>query len=152
MTTSPLLLEMAYRAEISWGNALWCVSVDGAFTFLALWLLVKLVRWIPSRLECWLWRVAFVKMWLGLFWVGAIPLSVLPVPPLFTGRNALILSGPLPRYPQASPWTDPVAIVFLLWSIGTGFGAARIVRRRQGRRDLAEQRQSNCQCRSRGIP
>jgi beta-lactamase regulating signal transducer with metallopeptidase domain len=61
-----------------WGEAMWRACWQGGLALLAAWLVCRLFRKVPAGVQCWLWRVAYVKLLIALLWAGTVALPVLP--------------------------------------------------------------------------
>ena len=59
-----------------WASAMLRASWQGALVIIVIWLLCRIPS-IPARVQCWLWRLAFLKLILALIWVT--PLFELPI-------------------------------------------------------------------------
>lgn len=57
-------------------DALWRASWQGGLALLVVWGLCRLWRGMPSMVQVWLWRMAFVKLVLALCWPVSIPVLV----------------------------------------------------------------------------
>ena len=136
MTGLSPAFETMNWAGTSLNHAVWHATVDGALTIMVLWLVLRLVRCAPARLECWLWRAVVVKMLVSLVWSGAVVLPVLPVSLLPTGPNKADLSSPLYRHDHVSLFSGPSAALFLLWCIGMGVATFRTARAWSAARSL----------------
>jgi len=82
-------------AEI-WSKALWRVSWQGGLALMVVWMLCRFWPGLPARVQCWLWRLAYLKLMLAFFWANPVLLPVLspdheskPAPPI---RSAAIPS------------------------------------------------------------
>ena len=116
-------------------SSLWRASWQGALAFLFVWLLCRvLARRLAADTHCWLWRLSYVKLLVGLVWGGAVLLPLLvPAPPLppvaqpqflyapqHTDAEATattVASPPMPIGTEARPWLNwqtGVAAVYLL--------------------------------------
>lgn len=64
--------------------SLWRASWQGAIALTLIWIVCRaLARRLPADAHCWLWRLGYVKLLVGLLWGGAIFLPVLtPAPSL----------------------------------------------------------------------
>ena len=63
-------------------SSLWRASWQGALALvLALLLCRVLARRLPADAHCWLWRLSYVKLLVGLLWGGAVLLPVLALAP-----------------------------------------------------------------------
>lgn len=64
--------------------SLWRASWQGAIALTLIWIVCRaLARRLPADAHCWLWRLGYVKLLVGLLWSGVILLPVLtPAPSL----------------------------------------------------------------------
>ena len=117
-------------------SSLWRASWQGALAFLFLWLLCRvLARRLTADSHCWLWRLSYVKLLVGLIWSGAVLLPILSPAPSLTplspvqvaapvrvqaGDTAAMVTGnalPITPATDARPrltWQDGVAAAYLL--------------------------------------
>ena len=88
------------------------------------WCLCRFVPRIAPGIKVWLWRLAWIKLLLALFWSGSIELPLLPSPPpRVEFSDAVVvessrLAMPVALPPVLAPAIKPVAILFLLWIAG----------------------------------
>ena len=88
MTGWPEALEGAGAA---WAAAMLRACWQGGLALGAVWLACRLFPRTSPRVQCWLWRLAYVKLLLALFWSTPIDLPVLPAavrPPAAGGSTA----------------------------------------------------------------
>ncbi|MHB9023663.1 MAG: M56 family metallopeptidase [Armatimonadota bacterium] len=132
----------------SWGEAMWRACWQGAIAILLVWGLCRLGKRWPPTVHSWLWRLVVIKLFLGLYFVGTLPLPVLPVPtemlsysmppvmqPALQVVRPLLTEHPLPANPPAAPSPvlpslPPVTAaswLFLLWLSGVLYGGALAV-------------------------
>lgn len=64
----------------NWASLMIRVMWQGSFTLALFWLLNRLFPKIHPALRCWLWRIAYIKMFLSSLWI--IPLRIPVFPPL----------------------------------------------------------------------
>lgn len=130
-----------------WSEAIWRASWQGAIAIAAVWALCRVWRRMPPQLRLWLWRLAYLKLVLGLLiWTRTVYVPVLPPSPAVVSaaeqRPSAELSIDLPgagelaasahREPAAP---RPVVWLFALWIAGLGWrGAALIASWRRARR------------------
>lgn len=60
-----------------WPAVLWHVSWEAGLLIVAVWITVHVLPRIPARVRCWLWRLVFAKLVLGLIWVTPLNLPIL---------------------------------------------------------------------------
>jgi len=66
---SRLLMESLLRA-----------SLEGGAALLLVLLICRWALWLPGRAKCWLWRLAYLKLLIALFWATPLQLPVLHAP------------------------------------------------------------------------
>lgn len=80
---------------VSWA-ATWMLhlaraSLEGGVLILVAWAAVRLLPRMSPTVRCWLWRLAYVKLFVALFWTLPVELPVLPVrtvsPPVVGGKG-----------------------------------------------------------------
>ncbi len=49
------------------------------FVFPVAWLLCHMLRQVPRKIHCWIWRVAYFKIIVGAIWIAPVMLPILPV-------------------------------------------------------------------------
>lgn len=136
-----------------WAAATWRASVHGGAALVLAWLICRVFRKIPAGLQCWLWRLAYLKLFIGLFFSGAIELPLLNAPatsiagPIVLAAQHVntIPASPvinnLPRHaalplpsPEAGPQSparvpvDWSVVLMLTWAAGCVVVLAGIVR------------------------
>lgn len=113
----------------TWGAALWRASWQGGLAILAVWSLCRPVRRMPPAQQCWLWRLAYLKLLIALFWVSPVSLPLLPPAPASPigadlPDGVLTIDGlpdpmPLRAASQAPELPQYVWMVLLaLWGVG----------------------------------
>jgi beta-lactamase regulating signal transducer with metallopeptidase domain/biopolymer transport protein ExbD len=140
-----LFLERLTEMAPTWGAALGRSAWQGGLALLAVWLLGLTFPKIPARVRCWLWRLAFAKLLIGLVWVAPLKLALLPAPRLaspIASRVAVtqaIRQAPAISALPAPYKTIPGAIsavsarpqwpglLLMLWTLGVGIGLVRII-------------------------
>ena len=60
--------------------ALWRASWQGGAALLLVFVLCRAVRRIPAQAQCWLWRLAYVKLLIAGVWMVPVELRWLPPP------------------------------------------------------------------------
>ncbi len=108
--------EVRALAEV-WASGMWRASWQGGAAIALVWLICHAWPRMPLRAQCWLWRLAYLKMFVALFW--ATPLDRPPSLREFwfaisflPGRVALSVSAGLS----------------LLWLLGVGWCVRRVCR------------------------
>lgn len=118
-------------------SSLWRATWQGALALLFVWILSRvLARRLTADTHCWLWRLSYVKLLVGLIWSGAIIVPLLSPAPLplpmsqpqatftpnhvETAEKVAVSTSTSPSFPavaQAEPW--------LTWQ--TGVAAAYLL-------------------------
>jgi beta-lactamase regulating signal transducer with metallopeptidase domain len=65
-------------ASIGWANRFWMATWQAAIVIAIAWLLTTFLRRLSPRVRSWIWRLAYVKILLSLFWTTPIELALLP--------------------------------------------------------------------------
>ncbi|MGE0378242.1 MAG: M56 family metallopeptidase, partial [Planctomycetaceae bacterium] len=58
--------------------ALWRASWQGGLALLLVFTLCRAMRRMPAQIQCWLWRLAYVKLLIAGLWLAPVELHVLP--------------------------------------------------------------------------
>lgn len=145
------LLVAANSFSAEWGSAVWRASWQGAIVLGVVWTVARLWPRLPPTLHSWLWRLAFLRLVLGLFSVVRVDLPVLSAalssPTIGLAPAASSSAAPVQVMPQASfPAPVPEAVVpslaaalLVLWLLGMSwcflcavrtFRRTRVLRRR----------------------
>ncbi len=140
----PWLDEFAPR----WASAMWQATWQGGLAIAVVWLLCRLWPRIPARVRCWLWRLAFAKLLVCLFWTTPINLAWLPArQPMAIAVSQVEPISPLSSADPGAPgqWLPSTlnhqgskssvrptvtAVVLVLWTLCVMAGLADIARRR----------------------
>lgn len=64
-----------------WFEGMVRAALQGGLALTAAWMVCRLLPTVPSKGQCWLWRIAYLKLLLALFWTLSVPLPILPTPP-----------------------------------------------------------------------
>ena len=64
----------------AWADALFRACWQGGLGIALAWLLCRLWPALPAGPRCWLWRLAYAKLLLGLVWLPPLALPLLPAP------------------------------------------------------------------------
>ena len=101
----------------SWLAALWRASWQGGLTLLLVWAVCRVFHRLPARAKSWLWRLAYLKLLVALFFATPIDLPLLPArtappspPAQLAGAIPLLppLDLPSPAFSvSAQPETTP---------------------------------------------
>jgi len=62
----------------AWSAAMGRASVQGGIALALAWVITRAFARIPPAFKCWVWRVAYLKLLVALWWAAPIPLRVLP--------------------------------------------------------------------------
>src|SRR5436305_9462353 len=57
-------------------------SLEGGIWLLLVWFICRIATRLPGRAKCWLWRLAYLKLLLALFWTTPMQLPLLRARPL----------------------------------------------------------------------
>jgi len=121
-----------------WAEALWRACWHGAVALSVVWLVCRAWPRLPASAQCWLWRLAYLKLLLGLVRLPAVVLPVLPagaavtvpfattfdVSPALPAGAALAPAAPLTSQPMLPTF---VSIALGLWLFGAAWYASRVV-------------------------
>ena len=123
-----------------WAGGVWRACWQGSAAILLVWGLCRVLPRMSPRVRCWLWRLAYAKLLVALFWTTPIDIPLLhpaptlaalsaPVPepalpptshlPLIPGKEA---SGPAEAVVSGTSLT-PLCVLMLFWLFG-GMGVA----------------------------
>lgn len=91
-------------AAVVWAAAMARACWQGALAFALVWMVIRLLPQLPGGLRCGLWRLAFLKLLVTLFWAQPLALPVLPARPIAAAGPAVVAAAPVPE-PAASPYT-----------------------------------------------
>jgi beta-lactamase regulating signal transducer with metallopeptidase domain len=130
-----------------WAEAIGRACWQGGVAIAMVWALCRLIPRLPGRIQCWLWRLAYLKLLVALLWAAPLELPVLAPQALASqtadgGRQAV--DG---RRQAADPQsqTHPDAVDFaglpstacrlpsaelllhLLWLLGVGWCGAQVL-------------------------
>ncbi len=115
------------------------------------WGLVRLFPKLPVRLQCWLWRLAYLKLLIALLWLPPVRLALLPaspssVTPASTASwDDTLLASPVDlkagafSMHNASPdmkWASTVPWLLAIWLVGIGLCGVGMAREWQAARRL----------------
>lgn len=95
----------------TWCDAIWRASWQGGLALLLVFGICRLITKIPARFQCWLWRLAYLKLLLSFFLAGAIPLAILPehkLPPRPGLITPVTIANQMPQMNDQSPTPSPV--------------------------------------------
>jgi beta-lactamase regulating signal transducer with metallopeptidase domain/biotin carboxyl carrier protein len=84
-----------------WAAATWRASIQGGAALVLAWLICRMFRKIPAGLQCWLWRLAYLKLFVGLLWIGPIALPLLKPLTTSIARPIALAAQPADIVPAA---------------------------------------------------
>lgn len=146
-----MAIETLNDVAAAWSASLLRASVQGALAIAVAWLLVRCQPGLPTRVACWVWRLADLKLIVALVWAAPLLLPLLPpvrllepiaVPVAAPAPTALATSHPTAEPPPAIPvargfHASPTAALclFLMWlggvaALGVVFGRDALAVRR----------------------
>lgn len=64
----------------SWMGALWRAAWEGTLAIALAWLVCRALPHLPPGAQCWLWRLACLKLLVALCWTTPVELPLLPAP------------------------------------------------------------------------
>jgi beta-lactamase regulating signal transducer with metallopeptidase domain len=64
-----------------WAGAVGRACWQGGLAIALVWALCRLLPRLPGRVQCWLWRLAYLKLLVALLWGAPLCLPLLPSPP-----------------------------------------------------------------------
>src|SRR2546426_12374848 len=68
-----------------WAGAIGRACWQGGVAIAIVWALCRLFPRLSGRIQCWLWRLAYLKLLVALLWALPLPLPLLPPgPPALT--------------------------------------------------------------------
>jgi len=121
-----------------WAEALWRACWQGAVAFALVWLVCRAWPKLPGVGQCWLWRLAYLKLLLGLVRLPAVALPVLParapvaLPPATPLDASPVLSAGA-RAATTGPTISQAVLPTLatitlgVWLVGLAWYASRVV-------------------------
>jgi beta-lactamase regulating signal transducer with metallopeptidase domain len=115
----------------AWSVTIWRSSWQGSLLAMAVWIVCRLVRSIPARFQCWLWRLVILKFLLALVWFAPVEVPILPAekpatvqliaaPSTSLQVESIVVSQKPPRPP--AHWLIP----FIAWAVIVGWLLVRI--------------------------
>jgi bla regulator protein blaR1 len=128
VTASPT--EVVTAAGQAIANACW----QGTLAFGFVWLLFRLWPRIPARVQCWGWRLVYLKFLVALLGLPRIDLAWVPSKAATLGEELALITGATPPWPlleavhgpttKIPPWS---AICVILGFVGFLLFAARLI-------------------------
>ncbi len=61
-----------------WAPLLWRASWQGGVALILILVICRAIRKIPAHVQCWLWRLAFLKLLIAGLWIVPLELRWLP--------------------------------------------------------------------------
>lgn len=126
-----------------WLEAIWNASWQGGLALLAAFAICTAWRSLPPRAQCWIWRIAYIKLVVAMLWTVPLRLPLLgpeqPVrAPQVTSISAPIHPLPIitasPRLPPAIQTSSRLSQfprwptwLMLAWSLGAGVILIRLI-------------------------
>lgn len=138
-----------------WAEALGRASLQGGVAIVVVWILCLAWPRLGPRWRCWLWRLAYLKLFIVFIGVGAIELRLLPDQPSlerssaagtdhtleaaasFGTTDAMSVASPIRQavttgQPAIATRPSLAAFGLLVWLAGLGYWASRVQRARRG--------------------
>src|SRR5258708_40366126 len=114
------------QISAAWGAAIWNASWQGAVGIAVVYLICRVVPRLSPAIQCWMWRLAYLKLFVSLFWSAALhlPKSAPKVLVAISGPAYDMLSDMSGAGPSSvlGPTLRPAALfgigVFILWIAG----------------------------------
>lgn len=72
------MIDLAREFAAVWGPSLWRASWQGGIVLAAAWAIARWCTFLSSRVVCWVWRLACLKLLVALVWITPVQLAVLP--------------------------------------------------------------------------
>src|SRR5579872_5652017 len=137
---------------LEWATAIWRACWQGGVAILLAWIVCRLLPWSSPRMQCWLWRLVYVRMLAALVWVAWVDLPLLPATP--AAIPLLPAAAPLSRAHDAKVgqaqsavsvsqareepalWPNGLAWLFCAWLVGSAWHVRLIARDRRNSLDL----------------
>ena len=118
------VISLVNAFAASWADAVSRACWQGGLGIALVWLLCRLWPAMPADPRCWLWRLAYLKLLLGLVWLPPLALPLLPapkptappplvqvvIPPASVLPNAIPLPAVGPAVSYAAPLSPPAAL------------------------------------------
>ncbi len=99
-----------------WATAVWRASWQGSLALAAVWAVCRAWPRVPPSVRSWLWRLAFLRLVVGLVWRRTVSLPLLPGPSWSStavaasqaGNRAVPMVG---AFRLSVPTADPQAVL-----------------------------------------
>ena len=85
----------------AWGGAMLRAVWQGGLALTLVWVLCRTFRRMPARPRCWLWRLAYLKLWVALAWAAPIAVPLLPPPAGQVEQAPMVLTRDIPTHAPA---------------------------------------------------
>ena len=138
------IVEFPGFAE-AWFQALARASWQGGWALALVWVGCRARPQMSPRIQCWLWRLAYLKLCVAFLWATPIDLPVLPassaaeplpspVPGVTPKPTEPGPSAPVGSRGLSDGWVSPPApsswslCLFLLWLLGGGWWSVKLAR------------------------
>src|SRR5689334_4229326 len=72
------MIEWLNATSSMWTDRFWIATWQAVIVIAIAWLLTTFLYRLSPRVRCWIWRLAYVKILLSLFWITPIELALLP--------------------------------------------------------------------------
>src|SRR5712692_6425535 len=129
-----------------WAGAIGRACWQGGVAIAIVWALCRLMPRLPGRIQCWLWRLAYLKLLVAVLWFVPLELPVLAPGPMASqtgggGRQTadgqsrprwgVVDAAGLPSAAASSheghTWPSAEMLFFFLWLLGTGWCGAQVL-------------------------
>jgi beta-lactamase regulating signal transducer with metallopeptidase domain len=122
-----------------WTGALARASWQGGLAVIGVWAFLRMAPRIPARIQCWLWRLVFLKLLMSLLWATPIDIPILTAARATSALNAEGASPGNALRPvfasiaarghvdEPAGWR-PSAAFFAGWLLGLGASAVAVAR------------------------
>ena len=91
----------------TWSEAMLRVCWQGGIAILVVWTLCRLFRGFSPAVKCWLWRLAYLKIFVAAIWASPVELPLLPAKPSVPPPSA-VFDVPTKSVPAVSMPARPV--------------------------------------------
>src|SRR5688572_21039293 len=116
----------------AWLGLLWKASIQGGAALAVVWCVCRYVPRLNPAFKVWLWRIAWLKLLLTLFWSGSINLPLLAPAgeprPAIEPVSTVAVSGEVK--PQSAvvikPALTSAGVLFIVWALGVSFCIGRL--------------------------
>ena len=79
----------------TWSGAVILASVQGGVALLVVWMICRIWRRLPPDVACWLWRLAYLKLVVGLLWTSPLRVHLLPPEPRVVAEAMPVVTDPV---------------------------------------------------------